>query len=211
MMRKYFFAGLALLLPTTITLIVTLFIVNLVTRPFEGAVESVLTYYNLFDKPFLFLSAYQVLNLISKTLVIAFIILLIFLIGMMGQNIITRAFFNLGDYVIHKIPLVNKVYKATTEVVHNLFKTDSTAFSQVVLVPFPHANAYSIGLISTEQNLSLTENKISIFVPGTPNPTMGFMLMFNKNEVIPTDMKVDEALKFVISCGIMSSGKLQNP
>lgn len=208
MIKKYFFAGLALLLPTAITLIVTLFIVNFITRPFEGAVEVVLNHYHLFDQPFFFLNGHQVLNLVSKTIVIIFIIALIFLIGVMGQNMITQTLFRLGDFIIHKIPFVNKLYKATTEVVHNIFKTDSTAFSKVVLVPFPHANAYSIGLISAEQNFHLTKNKVSIFVPGTPNPTMGFMLMFDESEIVPINMKVDEALKFVISCGIMSSGKL---
>ncbi len=207
-MKRYFLAGLALLLPTAITLIVTLFIVNFITRPFEGAVEAVLNHYHLFENPFFFLSANQVLNLVSKTIVIVCIIALIFLIGVMGQNMITQALFRLGDYIIHKIPFVNKVYKATTEVVQNIFKTDSTAFSKVVLVPFPHVNAYSIGLISAEQNFHLTKNKVSIFVPGTPNPTMGFMLMFDESEIVPINMKVDEALKFVISCGIMSSGKL---
>lgn len=213
-MRSYFFSGLAILLPFAITLIVVLFILNFLTRPFEGAVESILRYYDIFDKPFLFLNGAQVLGLASKLLVLVAIFLLTLFIGVLGQSVITKTFFTVGDYFIHKIPLISKVYKATQEVVHTVFKTDSTAFSQVVLIPFPHKNVYSIGLITAEEKKHIIEEeqahaattKVSVFVPGTPNPTMGFMLMFDRSQLVEIDMKVEDALKFVVSCGIMFPG-----
>lgn len=205
-MKNYFFAGLAILLPFAITLIIVLFIINLLTAPFEGAVESILRYYDLFDKPILFLNGNQVLSFFSKLFVLMAIVFITLLIGVMGQTVISKAFFSMGDYLIHKIPFVSKVYRATQEVVHTVFKSDSTAFSQVVLVPFPHKNVYSIGLITAEQQAHLVGSKISVFVPGTPNPTMGFMLMFDKEQLVEVDMKVEDALKFVVSCGIMFSG-----
>ena len=108
-MRKYFFAGLAILLPFAITLIVVLFIVNLLTAPFEGAVESILRYYDVMDKPFLLFTGNHVLRLASKLLVLAAIFLITMLIGIMGQSVITTTFFRISDYFIHKIPFVSKI------------------------------------------------------------------------------------------------------
>ncbi len=207
-MKKLFLTGLAILLPVVVTIIVIGFIVNILTAPFLGVVEGILIHYDLLDHKFLFFSGKQVLLLSSKILILLGLVASTLLIGFVARFFFVHYLFRFGDYLIHKIPLINKIYKATQDVVHTLFNKEKTSFSQVVLVPFPHSNSYCIGLITS--NLATTglhkDEFISVFVPGTPNPTMGFVLLFKQDQMINVDMGVDDAFKFIVSCGVIFSG-----
>lgn len=191
-MKNNFLTGLVILLPIALTFWILSFLVNLLTNPFAGLVESLFNYYQLQRSwtPF-----------VTKGLILAVLIGLVFIAGVIGRFLFLNPLFKLGDRLLHRIPLVNKVYKASQDVVHSLFSEEKTSFSQVVLVPFPNGRSLSIGLISGKESPS--GEKISVFVPGTPNPTMGFMLLFHKEQLIPLNIKVDEALKFVVSCGVI--------
>jgi uncharacterized membrane protein len=207
-MRKHFLTGLALLLPIVLTLLIVTFIINIITKPFLGSVTNALNFYEIFNKPFLFLSASTTLLLSSKLIILTGIAFSTLLVGFLGQVLLIKLLGRTGDYILHKIPIINKIYKTLQDMIHTIFcrKETTTAFSSVVLVPFPHSKTYSIGLITNSVNDSSDseyQERVSVFVPGTPNPTMGFMLLFHKNQLIPIEMKVEDALKFVISCGVI--------
>lgn len=206
-MKKLFMTGLAILLPMVVTLIIVVFILNLLTKPFTGFVQELLDYYDLLDKPFWIFNSSEILIISSKIIVLFFIISLTILIGFIARLVLIRYFFRVGDWLIHQIPLVNKIYKAIQDTLQTVFSTEKKAnFSQVVLVPFPHPKSYSIGLTtsqSKEESDLEHRDLISVFVPGTPNPTMGFMLLFRKDQLIPIDMRVEDAFKFLVSCGVM--------
>ncbi|NGX42576.1 MAG: hypothetical protein K940chlam7_00856 [Chlamydiae bacterium] len=207
MIKKYFFTGLALLLPVVITVLIINFFINLLTKPFQNVVEDILSYYGLLEKPILFFSATQVLHLTSKLLIIVTLIFITVFVGLLTRMMITRYFIHLGDYIIDKIPFINKIYKATQEVIKTLFSDEKQAFSQVVLVPFPHNKAYSLGMITREDIPETSDREhqglVSVFVPATPNPTMGYILLFKRNQLVFLDMKVEDALKTIISCGVI--------
>ena len=97
MIKKYFFTGLALLLPAVLTIWIISFFINLLTRPFLNIVEEVLRYYDLLDQPFLFLSAEQFLHLFSKALVILILVGITFLLGFLTKVFVTNALIKLGD------------------------------------------------------------------------------------------------------------------
>lgn len=202
-MKKLFWTGLITLLPFTLTLLIVLFVINILTAPFQGYVEGILDYYDLLDQPFLFLSGQEVLYFSSKVLVIAALFGITVLIGFIAHLVIARVFFQIGDYIIARIPIVNKLYKSVREIVQMLFKSQGSSFSQVVLVPFPHSTAYSMGLITIKQTPEAHDSEVLVFVPGTPNPTAGFMLSYKYEEIIFLNMKVEDGLKFIVSCGIM--------
>ena len=212
-MKKHFLTGLAILLPAILTILFVAFIINFLTNPFLGIVQNLLTRYDLFDTPFLFFSASQVLYFSSKVFALAFLIGLTLLLGFIGRIVFFKYFFKMGDYVIHRIPIINKIYKAIQDVTHTIFKTDSKTFSKTVLVKFPHSKTYAIGLVSSEslppESDEGLKDLISIFVPGTPNPSMGFMLMYRKEQLIFLDTKVEDAFKFVISAGVIASEKIK--
>ncbi|HEV8051476.1 MAG TPA: DUF502 domain-containing protein [Parachlamydiaceae bacterium] len=201
-MKKLFFTGLITLLPFALTVLIAVFVINLFTDPFQGSVERILDYYGLLESPFLFLSGTDVLHISSKILVIATLLGTIVLIGFFGHMVIAKTLFRFSGYIIQRIPFVNKLYNSTQEVVKTLFNSKGSSFSQAALVPFPHAGAYSMALISERQTPENHTENVSVFIPGTPNPTAGYMLTYRYEEIIFLEMKVEDALKFIISCGI---------
>jgi uncharacterized membrane protein len=113
-----------------------------------------------------------------------------------------------AEYLFKQIPLVNTIYNTCKDVVKTLFSSKENSFKQVVLVPFPNATTHSIGFITKEglQGLQGTyfENGATVFIPTTPNPTSGFLLLYRQDDIIYLDMKVEEAFKYIISCGMIT-------
>lgn len=215
-MKKYFIAGLAILLPAVLTGMTFLFIINLLTKPFVGIIEELLTHYDLLDKPILFFSVRQVATLFSRFIILIILFLLTVAIGLLTRILFFHYLFRLGNYLLHKIPLINKIYKAAQDVIGTIFKDKANTFSQVVLVPFPGPSNLCLGLITNDEKshepVTDKHGHISVFVPATPNPTMGFMLLYRRDQLHFLDMSVDEAIKFIVSCGVMSHGfRLKQP
>jgi uncharacterized membrane protein len=130
-------------------------------------------------------------------------ILLICLVGRYGKYYLGRKTIELTDHTLMRIPLLNKIY-ATVKQVNESFSNNKSSFKQVVLVSFPHPGARSIGFVTGEQGGLGPEKLISVFVPTTPNPTSGFLLLVPEGEVTKLEMSVAEGIKFVISLGALS-------
>lgn len=207
-MKKYFTNGLALLLPVILTVMIVNFLINLVTQPFLNSTTALLEKLFFFQSSLPLFQQTAFLILSSKMLILIFLIGLTILIGIMGKLFLIDLFFRFGDYLFHKLPFVNRIYKACKDVVHSLFSSSSKKFSQVVFVPFPSPENLSIGLVTSaslkiENSDENHDHLISVFVPGTPNPSVGFLLMFKREQLLFVNMKVDEAMKFIVSCGIV--------
>ena len=118
-----------------------------------------------------------------------------------------NTFFRLGDKILHRIPIINTVYKTTQDIINTLFVSDKDTFKQVVMVPFPRPDVFVLGLVARDspQICSQTagEDLVSVFVPTTPNPTTGFLLMFKRADLVPIDMRPEDAVKYIISCGVI--------
>lgn len=201
-MKRNFFAGLFILLPFALTLFIVSFVINILTAPFQGIAAAILNYYDILDKPFLFFSGEQMVIIFSKLFVLFALFGLILLIGFFGHLLMLTSILKVSEMFIHRIPVVNTVYKATKEITKTVFNNQATTFSQVVLVPFPNPKAYSIGLISHDKPSDIANSIINVFIPTAPNPTIGYMLAFKSSELIFIDMKVDDAIKCIVSCGI---------
>jgi len=214
-MKKNFFTGLAILLPIVLTFIIMMIFVNLLTKPFMEFVNEIFQQTGLLNKSFLFLSGTQIVYVISKILIMLFLFLTTFTIGFFIHHLFANCFFQAFDKLIHKIPVVNKIYQYLQELMLTVFSQEKTTFSQVALVPYPQENTYSIGFITKESPPDGTDEEhlglITVYVPGTPNPTMGFNFLYRREQIIFIDMKVDDALKFVISCGVMFPGFGKKP
>ena len=108
-----------------------------------------------------------------------------------------------SESVLERIPLVRSIYNASKQVIQAIFATNSQAFRKVLLVEYPRKGMWSIafqtGVGNTLVNEELGTEMLSIFIPTTPNPTSGFLMMTPRSKVIDMDLSVDQALKFVIS------------
>jgi uncharacterized membrane protein len=207
-MKKYFITGLVLLLPLALTLAIVVFIFNLLTVPFLGIVRAVFDHYHLLEEGFLLLNDMQIQNLVAKLLILVSLFLIVMLLGFIARWFFFKAFIKVAEYVVKRIPLVSSIYKTCQEVIKTIFTSKTKSFKQVVLVRFPHPNTYSIGLITREEIPSLAPtthaDAVAVFVPTTPNPTSGFLVMFKPEDLIYLNMKVEDAFKYIISCGVIS-------
>lgn len=211
-MKKYFFTGLAILLPIVLTILIVLFILNVLTRPFLPIVFNTLDHLNVFQSSIGVFTGGQVRAFAAKSIVLFGFVFLTLLIGFLSQAYLVKVFGRVANFFLHRTPIINTIYKSLQDIVHTLFVTNKEKpnFSKVVLVPFPYSSTYSIGFIThaDEEDLRSEEEYrklMSVFVPGTPNPMMGFMLLFRRDQVIPVEMGVEEAFKFLVSVGVIAS------
>ena len=158
-MKKYFITGLVILLPLAVTIAIVVFIVNFLTKPFIGIVSGFLRDFDILNKGFFFLTHTQLVLYGSKLLILLCLFLFTLLLGMIARWFFFKTILNLSDKVLNKIPLVNKVYKTTQEIIKTIFITDKNSFKQVVMVPFPKSGTYVMGLVSRESPHECSKNR----------------------------------------------------
>lgn len=204
-MRKYFLTGLVILLPVALTITIVTFIFNFLTGPFLGIVKTVFERYNLFEEGFLFLNADQIQTLFAQFLILGSLFFLVIGLGYVASLFFFNTFIQFAEYLVKRIPLVRVIYNACKDVINRLFTNNTKSFKQVVLAPFPNPEVYSIGFITRDDLTCLNETAVAVFVPTTPNPTSGFLMMFKSADLLYLDMKVEEAFKAILSCGVIIS------
>ncbi len=134
------------------------------------------------------------------------VLCLIVLIGLLTRNVIGGAFFRMLDRFFNGIPVVKSVFSATKQIAAVFLQDRRTAFQKVVLFSYPRPGMYSLGF-TTHENTG--RDVVSVFLPTTPNPTSGYMLLVPAGQVTELDLPVEEAIKLVVSGGaIMTAGQV---
>jgi uncharacterized membrane protein len=139
---------------------------------------------------------------------LAVTILLVSVVGLLARYYVGKRMIAWLDSTMLRVPLLNKIY-GTIKQVNEAFSTNKkTAFKTVVLVEFPHAGTYSVGFLTSEHQEELQartkEKVVGVFIPTTPNPTSGFLLLVPENKVTKLDMSVADGIKYIISLGSIS-------
>ena len=137
------------------------------------------------------------------------LLVILFLIGMLTTGYVGKFFVCLGEKIIRKMPIVSSIYSLMKQIFETFLSQKSRSFSEVVLVEYPRKGLWTIAFVSKDVTGGEIENKVkqktlSIYVPTTPNPTSGFLIFIPENDVIKLDMSVEEGIKYVISCGIVT-------
>ena len=202
-MKKYFFTGLALLLPFTLTLLVVLFVIHLLTAPFMGSAQSILSGLPIFQHPHFIFSGEEILVFFSRIFALAALGASILALGLFGHWIFGVRLLRLFDKQIRRIPIISKLYTTVQDTVKMLFSAQKASFSQVVLVPYPHPKALSLALLPEKQPQDIDNDSLALFIPGAAMPAVGLMMVYQKKDVIHIDMKVEDALKSLLSCGVI--------
>lgn len=206
-MRKYFITGLVILLPVAITIAIILFLINFFTEPFIHFVSGIICRLNLLPQGAFFISQEDLIQYVSRILILLMLFGVTLLLGLIARWLFINSFFSICDKVLHRIPVINTVYKTSQDIIKTIFASDKNSFKQVVMVPFPRPGVFVLGLIARESPAACCsasgESLISVLVPTTPNPTTGFLLMFKKEEITHVDMKPEDAIKYIVSCGVI--------
>jgi len=135
-------------------------------------------------------------------------LLIIFLTGVLAANFIGQRLVKWWELLLARIPVVNSIYNSVKQVSDTLFSSSGNAFRKALLVQYPREGSWTIAFLTGQPGgdvvTHLKGDYVSVYVPTTPNPTSGFFLMMPKQDVIELDMSVDEALKYIISMGVVA-------
>ena len=135
-------------------------------------------------------------------------LLIIFITGVLAANFIGQRLVVWWERLLTKIPVVNSIYNSVKQVSDTLFSSSGNAFRKALLVQYPREGSWTIAFLTGQPGGDVTNHLqgdyVSVYVPTTPNPTSGFFLMMPKQDVIELDMSVDEALKYIISMGVVA-------
>jgi uncharacterized membrane protein len=194
MIRKYFITGLLILVP----LAITLWVLNLIISTMD---QSLLLLPERWQPKNVFGFNIPGLGTILTLLVI-------FFTGLLTRNFIGKQVVHFWELLLHRIPVVNSIYSSVKQVSDTLFSSSGNAFRKALLVQYPREGSWTIAFLTGtpggDVRNHLVGDYVSVYVPTTPNPTSGFFLMMPREDVIELNMTVDEALKYIVSMGVVS-------
>ncbi len=195
-MKRYFLTGIVVLIPLVITVWVLRLIVNTLDETLFLLPASV-------RPEALFGFHIPGLGVLVTLLIVLFT-------GAIAANLLGRRLLQLGEDLLARIPVVNTIYTGVKQVSDTLFSSSGQAFRKVLLVRYPHQGVWTLAFLTgTPQGViaeKLGEPHLNVYVPTTPNPTSGFFLMVPVRDVIELDIAVDDALKHIISMGVVEVG-----
>ena len=185
--RNYFITGVVVLIPIGITIYLTILITSVSSKILPKEINP---------------NHYLPYNIPGLEIIIT--LFLITFIGWLSLSFIGKRLLNLFNTVLKRIPILRTIYSAILQMTETFTKTDNQK-KNVVLVEYPRKGTWAVGFATKENSGEITDKLnrklINVFVPTTPNPTSGFLLMFPKDEIIYLDMSFEEASKFIVSAG----------
>jgi len=201
-MKKYLIAGLLVWLPLAVTIWVLQAVLGLVGDLFGWLLTA--------SQTVLPVAAHAPIEMLRKIpgLGVLVVVLLLLATGIFATNIVGQWWLRQGGRILHRIPIVKSIYSSVKQVSDTLFSSSGNAFREAVLVQYPRDGAWTIAFVTGrpggEAAEHLAGDYLSLYVPTTPNPTSGFFLMVPRSDVIELRMSVDEALKYIISMGVVA-------
>ena len=193
-LRKWFIAGLLVIVPLVITLGVLNWII--------GTLDQTLAILPEAWQPDKLLG----MHIPGFGVILTLLILLV--VGGIASNFIGRKLVGWGDALVRRIPVVRSIYSSVKQVSDTVFSDSGNAFRTAVLVQWPREGVWTVAFVtgapSGEVAAYLRDEYLSVFVPTTPNPTGGYFVMVRKSECIELDMSVDAALKYIVSMGVVA-------
>jgi len=192
-LRNYFLAGIVTLIPIFITVYLTIVVIDLFSKIVPDALNP---------------NKYLPFQIPGLEILIALIITL--LIGAVSLTYFGKQFLLLGKNLLERIPVISSIYSGVTQFTKS-FQDEGSSNKKVVLVEFPKTGSWAVGFATSEISKSISpkisENLTSVFIPGTPNTTSGFLILVPKKDIIFLNMNFEDAMKFIISVGAVGELK----
>ena len=196
-LRKYLIAGLLVWLPLAATVIIISLVIDMLDRtilllPEQYRPEELLGF-----------------SIPGFGVILAIGVLI--LTGMLAANLLGRRAVEIWEKILNRIPLVRTIYNSVKQIATTVLASEGKSFRKVVLVEYPRKDVWSMGFVSNE-HIDLHSDKIehdvsAIFVPTTPNPTSGFIIMIPRRDIIELDISIEEGFKYIISMGVIVPAK----
>ncbi|MFT3801389.1 MAG: DUF502 domain-containing protein [Burkholderiaceae bacterium] len=195
-MRKYFVTGLLIWVP----LAITLWVLNLILSTMDQSLQWLPAHW----QPRVLIGY----NIPGMGVVLTVVV--VFVTGLLTRNLIGQRLLAFWEAMLGRIPIVRSIYSSVKQVSDTILSPNGQAFRKALLVQYPRAGSWTIGFQTgapaAEIRRLIDVDMVSVYVPTTPNPTSGFFLMLPRTDVIELAMSVDEALKYVVSMGVVTPG-----
>jgi len=195
-LRSYFVTGLLIWVP----LVITLWVLNLIVGSMDQSLQ-------------LLPAQWQPQAIFGRSvpgLGMLLTLLIIFVTGLLTRNFVGQALVKFWEGFLERIPIVRSIYSSVKQVSDTVLSPSGQAFRKALLVQYPRQGVWTVafqtGTPADEVRSAIAQDMVSVYVPTTPNPTSGFFLMYPRSEVIELRMSVDEALKYVVSMGVVAPG-----
>ncbi len=192
-LRAYFFAGLLVWLPIWAVLLVIRFLIKIMEGSFSMLPEKY--------------QPSQLLGLHIPGIELVLSLLIIFLTGMFAKNYFGHKIVGLWEKLLNKIPFVRAIYGSVKQVLQTVLSSDTKSFKKVLCVEYPRPGSWSVGFQAGDAYHEIVDfvqkEMVTVFIPTTPNPTSGFLIIVPQDEVKELNMSVDNALKFIVSLGVV--------
>ena len=201
--KKYIFTGIMSIIPIYITywIIENLFL--FFSKPGKFIIDQ-LYKIDLFKNYDFIINFYQYLaNLTGFLLTIIFL----YILGLIVSNVLGKRLYIFLENVLSKIPIVNKIYSTIKQITNTFSKPNNQAFQKVVMIEYPRKDLWTLAMVTGECKNSDNVKCYKLFVPTTPNPTSGYLIIIDKNNVVESNISVEEGLSIIISGGMVSPEK----
>ena len=201
-MKKYIIAGLLVWLPLAVTIWLLTTVLGMVDGLFGWLLSG--------TQAVLPTGAHGFVEMLRHVpgLGLAVVLAALLLTGIFAANFVGQWWLRQGGRVVQRIPIVKSIYSSVKQVSDTLFSSSGNAFREAVLVQYPRTGSWTIAFVTGKPGGEAAEHLhadyLSLYVPTTPNPTSGFFLMVPRSDVVELRMSVDEALKYIISMGVVA-------
>lgn len=198
-LRGWFLTGLLVTAPVMLTIYITFLFVNIIDSNVNALIPAPLREMIEIKAPFI--GSLPGLGLVAGLIVIT-------LIGAIAAGFFGRWLIRVGEGILNRMPVVRTIYGASKQILETVLTTQSNAFREVVLVEYPRTGLWVVGFVTSptqgEIKTKLSDETVNVFVPTTPNPTSGFLLFCPVKDLVYLDMGVEDAVKLVVSGGIVT-------
>lgn len=204
-MKKYLIAGLIILVPAMLSILLIVFLFDFFTTPFMPIIESFLF------KIFPFIKSEIAFDVLSRVVVVIILCVIITLLGVVARLFFFDTLINIANGIFSKIPFVKSVYKLIKDVTTSFASHERKAFTKTTMINFPSKDSYAIGFESGEVPKEI-QDKVNkklkpVFIPASPHPISSFLVLAPIEDLNNIDIKNEDAVKFIVSCGLVLPGE----
>ena len=191
--RHRFIAGIIIIIPISITLLVLYFIVKRIHIIFYPILKNALH-----------ISTPVLGDIVGMALSVIVALLLVYLVGLLSSSYAIRRVIAFGEYILTRIPIIKVLYLTSKQFMDAITLPQSGALKKIVVIEYPRKGIYGLAFVTGETiNHTANERLVQVFLPTTPNPTSGFLLLLKPDEIYDVNLSIDEGIKFIISAGIV--------
>jgi len=199
MYKKYILTGIISIIPVYITYWIIEQIFLIVSIPGKNIISYFTSLFNFSNEINI-----QLITITEYMLGFILTIMSLFFLGLIISNVVGKKIYSYFETLLNSIPVVNKVYSSIKQIISTISIDNKKSFKKVVMIQYPKKGLWTIAMVTGESTNKNKKEFYTLFVPSTPNPTTGYMIIISKEDVVNTDLSVEDATKVILSGGLVT-------